>query len=239
MVVAGCVYGPVVSSPEKPTGSKGGLAPIGYSIQVGAFSHLDNAVRLSQKLQAQGLNAYYFVHKTGLYKVRFGSFLSRKRARIRAESLHVARIIDEYYIVGPEDYPTLGDRRAARSHVRGEIVRTARSYLGLPYRWGGDSPEHGFDCSGLAMVAYQLNGLDLPRASKEQWMAGSPVDRSQLSKADLVFFSTSRRGRISHVGIYVGNGRFIHAPGMGKNIRLDSLSTKYFRRHYVGARTYF
>jgi hypothetical protein len=239
LLAMGCAYRPGVIPSREPEVSKPKLPPIGYAIQVGAFSHLDNAVRLAQTLQLQGLDAYYFVHKSGLYKVRFGNFSSKEEARIRAEGLLARGVIQDFYIVGPEEYPALKDRGTARVRLRDEIVRTARSFLGVPYRWGGDSPDHGFDCSGLAMVAYQLNGLDLPRSSRDQWAVGSPVDRARLSKADLVFFATSRRGRVSHVGIYVGNGRFVHAPGMGKTIRVDSLSNGYYRRHYAGARTYF
>jgi cell wall-associated NlpC family hydrolase len=88
------------------------------------------------------------------------------------------------------------------------------------------------------MAVYHLNGLNLPRSSNAQWQAGSPVNRSQLSKGDLVFFATSGGGKISHVGIYTGRDKFIHAVGVNKRIRVDSLSNKYFRRRYVGARTY-
>jgi cell wall-associated NlpC family hydrolase len=88
------------------------------------------------------------------------------------------------------------------------------------------------------MVVYQLNGLNLPRSSKEQYRIGMPIRRSQLSQGDLVFFATSGGRRVSHVGIYVGNGRFIHAPSRGKRIRTERLTKKYFKNRYVGARTY-
>ena len=237
-LAVGCARRPSVLEPPEPSVSKGRLTRLGYSIQVGAFVHLNNAVRLSQMLQDRGLNAYYFVHKTGLYKVRFGDFPSRESARSKAKDLHAKGIISDFYIVGPEDYPGFKDRRKAEIYLRSEIVRTARSFVGIPYRWGGTSPERGFDCSGLSMVVYYLNGLNLPRSSREQWTAGSPVDRRQLSKADLVFFSASRDGRISHVGIYVGRGKFVHAPGAGKRVRVESLSSKYYKRRYVGAKRY-
>jgi cell wall-associated NlpC family hydrolase len=190
-------------------------------------------------LQDRGVTAYYFVHKTGLYKVRFGDFPSKESARRKAENLHATGIIDEYYIVGPGDYPKSKGGKNATTHLRDEIVSTARSFVGVPYRWGGVSPEHGFDCSGLSMTVYHLNGLNLPRSSKDQWATGSPVNRSRLSKGDLVFFDTLGRGKISHVGIYLGEDHFIHSPGINKRIRTESLSSRYFRRRYVGARTYF
>ena len=215
------------------------IARLGYSIQVGAFANLDNAVRLSKALERRGLDAYYFVHKTGLYKVRFGNFPTKKAARKKAEAVRAAGIIDAYYLVSPNEYAVVKQRkRGGRSYLRNEIVGTARRFIGVPYRWGGSSRQEGFDCSGLTMVVYQLNGLTLPRSSKEQYRVGTPIRRSQLSQGDLIFFATSGGRRVSHVGIYVGKGKFIHAPGRGKRIRTELLTKKYFKTRYVGARTY-
>ena len=238
ILVIGCRGRPSIVPGTEPVVPKRGLARIGYAIQVGAFSDLNNAVRLTQTLQDRGVNAYYFVHKTGLYKVRFGDFPSKESACRKAENLRASGIIDEYYIVGPEDFPKSKYGKNAITYVRNEIVSTAKSFIGVPYRWGGASAEHGFDCSGLSMAVYHLNGLNLPRSSNAQWQAGSPVNRSQLSKGDLVFFATSGGGKVSHVGIYTGGDKFIHAAGVNERIRVDSLSNKYFRRRYVGARTY-
>jgi len=239
ILAVGCGGRPSIVPSTEPVVPKRGLARIGYSIQVGAFSNLNNAVRLTQTLQGRGLNAYHFVHKTGLYKVRFGNFPSKESAYKNAENLRATGTIDECYIVGPGDYPKSEDRKNAIIYLRNEIVSTAKSFIGVPYRWGGISPEHGFDCSGFSMAVYHLNGLNLPRSSKEQWETGSPVNRSILSKGDLLFFATSGGGKISHVGIYAGGNKFIHAAGVNKRIRVDSLSNRYFRRRYVGARTYF
>ncbi len=215
------------------------LARLGYSIQVGAFANLDNAVRLSKALKRRGLDAYYFVHETGLYKVRFGDFPTKRAARKKAETVRAAGIIDAYYLVSPNEYAVVKQRkRGGRSYLRNEIVGTARRFIGVPYRWGGSSRQEGFDCSGLTMVVYQLNGLNLPRSSKEQYRVGTVIKRSQLSQGDLVFFATSGGRRVSHVGIYVGKGRFIHAPGRGKKIRTELLTKRYFKTRYVGARTF-
>ena len=238
LLLVGCGGRPSIVPSTEPVVPKRGLSRIGYAIQVGAFSNLDNAVRLTETLQDRGVNAYYFVHKTGLYKVRFGNFPAKESACRKAENLLASGIIDEYYIVGPEDYPKPKHRKNATTSIRNEIVSTAKSFIGVPYRWGGSSPVHGFDCSGFSMAVYYLNGLDLPRSSNAQWQTGSPVKRSQLSKGDLVFFATSGRGKISHVGIYIGGNRFIHASGKNEEIRVDLLSSKYFRRRYAGARTY-
>ncbi len=236
---AGCGGGarvPYYSGPAYPQKT---LARLGYSIQVGAFANLDNAVRLSKALERSGLDAYYFVHETGLYKVRFGNFPTKRAARKKAETVRAAGIIDAYYLVSPNDYAVVKQRkRGGRTYLRNEIVGTAKRFIGVPYRWGGSSRQEGFDCSGLTMVVYQLNGLNLPRSSKEQYRIGTVIRRSQLSRGDLVFFATSGGRRVSHVGIYVGKGRFIHAPGRGKRIRTELITKRYFKTRYVGARTY-
>jgi len=239
LLLSGCGSRSPVVSTAGPVVIKGGtLAPMGYTIQVGAFSNVENAIKLTETLQGRDLRAYYFIHKTELYKVRFGNFPTREIARSRAEALRAKRIIDEYYIVSPNDYAAARWRKYGGRYLRDEIVETAQTFIGVPYRWGGSSLIHGFDCSGLTMAVYQLNGLDLPRSSKEQWKAGTLINRSQISKGDLVFFAMSGGKAVSHVGIYVGGDRFIHAPGRGKKIRSDLLDNSYYKRRFVGARAY-
>jgi len=235
----GCAWGvrdyPRVVSPPPPARR---LPSVGYAIQAGAFTQLPNAARMTDTLRYRGLDAYYFRHESGLYKVRFGVFESREMARAKAHELAAAGVLADFYIVAPEDYPFAAWGVAGEEQLRVGIVKTARNYLGIPYRWGGTTVDEGFDCSGLTWAVYHMNGLNLPRHSRDQWSAGSPVVGGRLSPADLVFFSGTGESKISHVGIYVGDGRFIHAPGRGKKIRVDTLSRAYFRRHYIGARTY-
>jgi hypothetical protein len=238
LVVAGGCGGRAPITAPQPARKVTRLAAMGYSIQAGAFANLDNAVRLTELLEGRGVNAYYFVHETGLYKVRFGDFPLKAVACEHAEDLRTNGIIDEYYIVSPEDYAAVKERKYGHGYLRDKLVETARRFIGIPYRWGGSTPGDGFDCSGLTQAVYQLNGLNLPRSSEEQYGAGVPVKRRQLSQGDLVFFATSGGRTVSHVGLYTGKGRFIHAPGRGKRIRTDSLSKRYFRTRYVGARSY-
>ncbi len=120
---------------------------------------------------------------------------------------------------------------------RGQVVQTAKRYLGVPYRYGGESPD-GFDCSGFVMYVYDRNGLRLPRGTVEQYRAGRPVSRRSLGPGDLLFFSI-RGGKISHVGIYAGGESFIHAPRSGKRVSLARLDNDYWRKRYAGAVTYF
>lgn len=214
------------------------LPHVGYTIQVGAFARLDNAVQMAAELQDQGLDAYHFRNRAGLYKVRVGSYPTNRAARIKADNLKFAGIIGEYYIVGPTDHSLATRDSQVKENLREEIVRTANQFIGIRYRWGGQSSDTGFDCSGLTMAVYRLNGLELPRSSRQQWKVGKPVESGQLLKGDLVFFATSGSGRVSHVGIYIGNREFLHAPSSGRRIRISSMSNSYYKSRYLGARTY-
>ncbi|MBN2438018.1 MAG: C40 family peptidase [Deltaproteobacteria bacterium] len=222
--------------PASPAQKKG-LPRLGYTIQAGAFASAENAARFTGFLKEKGLESTYFVARRGLYKVRFGNFPAKEQARARAEELRKVGIIEEFYVVRPEEYAVARREARGEAYLREELVRTAMSFLGVPYLWGGSSAGTGFDCSGLTMTVYHLNGLDLPRTSYEQFAAGIPVDRSSPEKGDLLFFA-DLGGKVSHVGIYAGNGLFIHAPGRGKMIRTDALAKEYFSRAYIGARSY-
>ncbi len=148
------------------------LKKMGYSIQVGAFASLDNAVRLEQRLEARGIDAYYFRHESGLYKVRFANHANYQPARNEAERLQSQGLIDTFFIVFPEDYAAARIKRSGKGNLRSELVKTAKRFIGIPYRWGGTTAKNGFDCSGLTMVSYRLNGLNLPRVSRSQFKAG-------------------------------------------------------------------
>ncbi|RJR52623.1 MAG: hydrolase [Desulfobacteraceae bacterium] len=211
---------------------------MGYSIQVGAFSDVQNALRVIEALDRRSVTAYYFRDSSGLLKVRFGDFSTMEEARMAAETLAGAGVIDAFEVVRPEDYAVAKTRVYGAGGLRKEIVATARSFVGTGYQWGGQSPEEGFDCSGLAVAVYQLNGLNLPRTSSEQYLAGAPVKKGRLDQGDLVFFSIKKDKKVNHVGVYAGDGRFIHAPGKGKTIRYDLLEHHYYSSRYIGGRTY-
>ncbi len=116
------------------------------------------------------------------------------------------------------------------------VLMRAISLVGTPYRYGGNTPEGGFDCSGLVNYVYRdMLDLRLPRSSRElaDWQ-GPRIAPERLTSGDLVFFGSS--GSVSHVGIYVGEGRFVHAPSTGGTVRLDHLDNRYWRDHYSGAK---
>jgi cell wall-associated NlpC family hydrolase len=129
-------------------------------------------------------------------------------------------------------------RRESR-HYRGDrrqIVRTAKRYLGVRYRYGGTNPR-GFDCSGYVMYIYRKNGIPMPRSLSQQYRSGKRISLKRARPGDLVFFNISGR-RISHVGLYVGNRTFIHAPRTGKRISFADMNKRYWRKRYAGAVTY-
>lgn len=117
-----------------------------------------------------------------------------------------------------------------------DLVVTAIGFLGVPYRRGGNTAETGFDCSGFVRAMYnQTVGHLLPRRAEEQAAATQKIERSDLKPGDLVFFNTMRRA-FSHVGIYVGDGKFIHAPRTGAEVRVESMNGSYWQRRFNGAR---
>jgi cell wall-associated NlpC family hydrolase len=117
-----------------------------------------------------------------------------------------------------------------------ELVVSAMSALGVPYRRGGNNFESGFDCSGFVRAMYQQTvGLILPRRAEQQAAATQAIDRAELAPGDLVFFNTMKRA-FSHVGIYVGDNKFIHSPKPGAEVRLDDLRMNYWNRRFDGAR---
>lgn len=115
-----------------------------------------------------------------------------------------------------------------------KVVSLAQQYLGTPYKWGGADPKNGFDCSGFAQFLYKKNGVDIPRTTFEQVKSGEGVDRKSLKAGDLVFFNTS--GQNSHEGIYIGNGKFIHAPHTGDVVKISNLNDAYYAKHFSTAR---
>ncbi len=127
-----------------------------------------------------------------------------------------------------------GSSDTEQPSLRQQVVDSAREYLGVPYVWGGSTP-NGFDCSGLVQYVFNLHGISLPRTSKQQWTAGTEISRENLQPGDLVFFANTYTTGISHLGIYIGNNQFLHASS-SKGVIISSLSNTYWASHYHGAR---
>jgi len=120
--------------------------------------------------------------------------------------------------------------------LRDDILATAKKYLGVPYVWGGTS-SRGFDCSGLVQTVFAENGLQLPRGSGDQYREGKKVPAGKMRPADLVFFHTYTSGP-SHVGLYVGDGKFLHAESSPRGVTITPLDEPYWKERFLGARTW-
>ncbi len=165
------------------------------------------------------------------------------RAAVRAFQKRKGLLVDG--IVGPQTLGALGIRREARAskpappkHAapkpsgRGaRVAAVAQRYLGTPYRWGGESPRAGFDCSGFVMYVFSRVGVSLPRVVSAQYRVGKKVARSALRPGDIVFFDG-----LGHDGIYIGGGRFVHSPSSGDVVKISSLREPWYRSRWVGAR---
>ncbi|ABI87646.1 C40 family peptidase [Burkholderia ambifaria] len=118
----------------------------------------------------------------------------------------------------------------------GDVVVGALNMIGVRYRWGGNSPDSGLDCSGFVRYVFQDTlGMSLPRRAEEMSRVGEKVSMSNLKPGDLVFFNTMRR-TFSHVGIYIGDNKFVHSPSTGSTIRVDDLDNGYWEKRFTGAR---
>jgi len=153
----------------------------------------------------------------------------------------------------PAPAPATGDEMSRFIHDRGllarigdvgnkvtngasELVMNSMAFLGVPYKRGGTQADIGFDCSGFVRAIYeQTAGLLLPRQASEQAAATQKIDKHELQPGDLVFFNTMRRA-FSHVGIYVGNGKFIHSPKPGAEVRVEDMGVSYWAKRFDGAR---
>jgi cell wall-associated NlpC family hydrolase len=132
---------------------------------------------------------------------------------------------------------TTGNTPAANSDKGNALIATAKTYMGVPYVFGGESPTTGLDCSSFTQLVMKKNGITLPRTAAEQYAQGTPVDKDDLQAGDLVFFTTYKPGA-SHVGFYMGNHQFIHDSSAAKQVTISSLEESYYTEHYIGARRY-
>lgn len=146
----------------------------------------------------------------------------------QASSAGAAAIVADYKAAPAKE----ADKR--QKSPRGKaVVATAQKYKGVPYRYGGATPK-GFDCSGFTMYVFSQHGVKLPRAADKQYAAGKRVARNDLRCADLVFFTTTDKGA-SHCGIYMGDGKFIHASS-SRGVMVSSFADEYWKPRYLGAR---
>lgn len=129
--------------------------------------------------------------------------------------------------------PPMPSGTSARSGARAAFYAT--KLVGARYRYGGNNPSKGFDCSGLVQYSYRLAGVRIPRNTRYQYQHSHFIRRSELRKGDLLFFNQQGK-RFSHVGIYIGNSKFVHAPSSGKRVRVSTIKNPYWLRHLASTR---
>ena len=135
----------------------------------------------------------------------------------------------------PKDLVFGEESNSSSQTVRYKLVKMARTFLGLPYRWGGMSERRGVDCSGLVKVLFAKLHVELPRSSREQIQSGKEISLDQLETGDLVFFST--HGEIpTHVGVYLGNDQFLHAEQKAGRVIITNLKDPWYAKRFLGAR---
>jgi len=128
------------------------------------------------------------------------------------------------------------DVRTSEGSAASYLTSYAKSLLGTPYKYGGNSPDTGFDCSGFVDHVFSHTlGIKLPRSTDKISLVGHKISKNELRLGDLVFFNTLKR-KYSHVGIYLGGDRFIHAPSSGGSVRTEDMRDDYWKIHYDGAR---
>jgi len=221
-----------------------------YKVRFGNYRTYVQAKNEALRIRREGLIEDFFVVRPNAYAIarlkqgpdKSPKFQNKKNNQPAADKRRYLRAVGKqstpsdnskiFDTAGPSNEYTLND-------LRRDLIKTARRFLGTPYRWGGSSADSGFDCSGLTLTVYRLNGFSLPRNAAAQMQAGKPIPEEALKPGDLVFFDTAGQGTVSHVGIYHGNGTFIHAPRHGKSVEITRMDRGYFKKTYRGGRKYF
>jgi cell wall-associated NlpC family hydrolase len=218
-----------------------------YAVRFGDFPTKEKAKAVAKKLVAEHLIDSFYIappNEVVFSRPKGPGWQKPQKEEIRSKPAESHKPLAPVVPVMPDvpaetTTPPQSTKPPKESKDMGAIAaRTAERFVGIPYRWGGDNVVDGMDCSGFVRAVYNLCGLSIPRTSSGQFKAGDQVAKSDLKDGDLVFFGSSS-DNINHVGIYVGEGKFVHAPRRGEEIRVTAVNDSYFERRFVGARRYF
>ncbi|WP_428946023.1 C40 family peptidase [Pantoea sp. FN060301] len=215
--------------PEKP--ATAGKSKAADTIR----SRSSSLTKRKQTKPAASQTSHHRTDSTGIKVASAGKKAALKKGRPRASTSHATPITT----ANASPLRLSKAHRARYQKARQTAMSKLMGQLGKPYIRGGASPDTGFDCSGLVWYAYKdLVRFKIPRTANEMYHLrdAAAVKRSELEKGDLVFFRITGRGTADHVGVYLGNGKFIQSPSTGKDIQVSALGDNYWRQHYVGAR---
>lgn len=206
------------------------LIPEGF-IQLKAGDSSNLVKNVQQKLAALKL---YTGEPTSTYDAATAEAVKKFQT---ANKLEATGIVDKATLIKINTASTqLTDRGVARPELGSGVVDYAKNFLGAPYRWGASNGK-SFDCSGFVLYVFKHFDIDLGHGADDQFATGTKVARTDLQKGDAVFFTTYKKGA-SHVGIYIGNNKFIHASSSGGGVIITDLDTAYYKSRYIGARRY-
>lgn len=207
-----------------------------YVVRFGDFSSKEKAKTAAKRLVTERLISSYYIappNEIAFSTPKGPGWQKPQPNEIRKTPPELNPVVPKLSTREPTNKP-MRDNKDMGSIA----ARTAERFVGIPYRWGGNNVVDGMDCSGFVRAVYNLCGLSIPRTSRDQFKAGDLVSKENLIDGDLVFFGSSV-DKINHVGIYVGDGKFVHAPRQGEEIRITEVNESYFEKRFVGARRYF
>jgi cell wall-associated NlpC family hydrolase len=207
-----------------------------YAVRFGDFPSKEKARVVAKQLVADRMIDSYYIappNEVVFSKSKGPGWQKARPDEIRKPNEPIQPVVPHE----PPEKPAV--KPSKETNDMGAIAaRTAERFVGIPYKWGGDNVVDGMDCSGFVRAVYNLCGLSIPRTSRDQFKAGDLVTKDDLKDGDLVFFGAAA-DKINHVGIYVGGGKFVHAPRRGEEIRVAAVNESYFEKRFVGARRYF
>lgn len=219
-----------------------------YAVRFGSFPTREKALATARKLVADKVIDHYYVTPPNEVVFKDGAVKALPK---QMQDTRLPAISSPFASKKPEPPPPASTKpaepaaekpliatRPGEKDMGSIVARTAERFVGIPYQWGGNTVVDGLDCSGFVRAVYNLCGVNIPRTSRDQFQTGNAVSLADLRDGDLVFFGASEHS-INHVGIYVGNGRFVHAPRRGEDIKITSVSEPYFSKRFVGAKRYF
>ena len=209
-----------------------------HYIRAGIFNDKESAI--NQQVYLASRNYPVMLNINGQYKVIVGPFDEKEKAefavlKLLSEENISAIMMDE--TTADKIVYSNGDDTTPSDEILSELVNVAFDFLGVTYKYGGMDVEKGIDCSYFMQTVYKSLGTALPRTSRLQFKIGKKIKKDELVPGDLVFFKKYPKGsRINHVGMYIGNGEFIHASLGAKKVGVSSIDETYFRERFVGAR---